>query len=60
MRAFWASPVITLEARSELIEALSQRADVVVIRPDQKLYLDQTTFEICATLSSSIRPTLGS
>ena len=45
VRAFWASPVITLEARSELIEALSQRADVVLIRPDQKLYLDQTTFE---------------
>ncbi len=45
VRAFWVSPVIALEARPELIAALSQRDDVVQIRPDEKLYLEDTTFQ---------------
>ena len=45
VRAFWISPVIALEARPELIAALSQRVDVVQIRPDERLYLEDTAFK---------------
>jgi uncharacterized repeat protein (TIGR01451 family) len=40
MRMFWASPIIALRARPELIAALSARADVVQVRPDAPLFLE--------------------
>lgn len=40
IRVFWASPIIALRARPELIAALSARDDVVQVRPDAPLFLE--------------------
>ncbi len=40
VRAFWASPIVALRARPELIVALSARDDVIQVRPDAPLFLE--------------------
>lgn len=44
IRSFWVSPVIAARASPALIEDLSNREDVVQIRPDEPIYLEQTSF----------------
>ena len=44
IRSFWVSPVIAARVSPALIEALSNREDVVQIRLDEPLYLEQTSF----------------
>ncbi len=45
VRAFWASPVIALEGRPELIAELSRRSDVVQVRLDQQFALEDPGFQ---------------
>ncbi len=45
VRAFWISPVIALEARPELIASLAARPDVVALRLDAPIPLQQPMFE---------------
>jgi hypothetical protein len=49
VRFFWASPIIALEARPDLIGSLSRRDDVVQIRLDEPIYLEHAPFEAVAS-----------
>jgi uncharacterized repeat protein (TIGR01451 family) len=53
VRSFWASPVIALEAQPDLIDALSQRDDVVQIRLDEPIYLEHVPFQTVAPQDDS-------
>ena len=44
IQSFWVSPIIAAKASPALIETLSKREDVVQIRPDERFYLEQTSF----------------
>ena len=44
VRAFWASPVVALEAQPALIAALAGRDDVVQVRLDEPIFLEETVF----------------
>ena len=44
VRAFWASPVVALEAQPALIAALAGRDDVVQVRLDEPIFLQETIF----------------
>ncbi len=48
VRAFWISPVIALQARPALIADLAGRPDVVALRLDAAIPLQQPTFETVA------------
>ncbi|GAB4477257.1 MAG: hypothetical protein Kow0088_15910 [Anaerolineales bacterium] len=45
LRAYWASPVISLKAAPDLIKALSTRSDIAFIRPDERIELEASTVE---------------
>jgi len=46
VRMFWASPVAAVKIQPALLQALSERSDVVQIRPDEPLYLEDSSFEL--------------
>jgi uncharacterized repeat protein (TIGR01451 family) len=53
VRSFWVSPIVALEAQPALIGSLSQRDDVVQIRLDQPIYLEQVPFKSVASMDGS-------
>jgi uncharacterized repeat protein (TIGR01451 family) len=53
VRPFWASPIIALEAKPDLIGDLSGRADVVQIRPDEPIYLDHAPLQTVSSPGST-------
>lgn len=53
VRAFWSSPIIALRARPELIVALSAREDVVQVRPDAPLFLEEARYRQADAPASS-------
>jgi len=52
LRLFWASPVIALKASPDLIKTLSTRSEVVFIRPDERIELEDSAVELFDLTSS--------
>lgn len=55
VRSFWASPIIALDAKPKLIESLGARKDIVQIRLDSKIELEETPFVSTTSYVDSIQ-----
>jgi uncharacterized repeat protein (TIGR01451 family) len=46
LHMFWASPAAAVKIKPSLLQSLSERSDVVQVRPDEPIYLEDASFEL--------------